>query len=100
MQPHSFYAGLAILICGILAIVIVPSPQQPAALLERLAPRIERAQTLTPETRDTIVWLVERARERTGDPRQRDRWGNAVSRVTTALEAMPQPASIGQTMDR
>jgi len=97
MQPRSFYAGIAVLLCGIAAVALMPSPREPVALLERLAPRIERAQSLTPESRQAILNLMERARNTTGDARHQERRDNALQRVTDAIEAKAEVLSVGQS---
>jgi hypothetical protein len=59
------------------------------AQLERLVPKIERAQTLSPEARETINRLIARQTIARGldDPSQQMRRKAAVERVTSALQA-------------
>jgi hypothetical protein len=54
------------LVIAFAALYLVPPPNldQQIALLERLARKIERAQTLSPEARDTFLRLVDAARAR------------------------------------
>jgi hypothetical protein len=73
-------------ICTLVATTVVPSPRQNVAVLDRLAPRIERAQALAPETRDAIMQLVDRARAPTGDPRYDLRRSVTIERVTEAIK--------------
>ena len=68
-------------------------------MLDRLAPRIERAQTLAPETRDAIMQVVERAPQRNGDPRHDLRRTATIERVTEAIKTRggtPELSSVGQ----
>jgi hypothetical protein len=57
------------------------------AVLDRLAPKLERAQMLPAETRDAIKQLVERARVSTGDARYDVRRSVTIERVTEAIKA-------------
>jgi hypothetical protein len=69
------------------------------AMLERLAPRIERAHVIAPDARDVIQRLVQRVSESIGDHRHEPRRQVAIERVAAALQAkgaMIEPSSIGQ----
>jgi hypothetical protein len=59
------------------------------AQLERLVPKIERAQTLSPEARETINRLIARQTTARGwdDPLQQMRRKAAIERVTSAMQA-------------
>ena len=59
------------------------------AQLERLVPKIERAQTLSPEARETINRLIARQTIARGwdDPSQQMRRKAAIERVTSAMQA-------------
>jgi hypothetical protein len=86
MRPRWFFLAL-LAVCALVAATVVPSPRQDVAVLDRLAPRIERTQTLTPQARDTIMQLVDRARVPTGDARTDVRRSVTIERVTTAIKA-------------
>jgi hypothetical protein len=99
MKPRWFVLTSIAVICGLIAATFVPSPRQDIAVLDRLAPRIERAQTLAPETRTAIMQVVDRARSRNGDPRHEVRRNATIGRVTDALKARggaPELSSVGQ----
>ena len=85
MQPRTACAGLSILVFTLLALTLMTSPCYQVALLERLAPRIERAQSLTPESRNAILELMQRVRDTAIDPRTQERRDRALQRVTDAL---------------
>jgi hypothetical protein len=87
MTPRWFFLALIAVMCGLVTATIVPTPRQDIAVLDRLAPRIERARMLAPETRDTIMRLVDRARAPTGDPRYDVRRSVTIERVTEAIKA-------------
>jgi hypothetical protein len=59
------------------------------AQLERLVPKIERAQTLSPQARETINRLIARQSIAGGwdDPSHRMRRKAAIERVTSAMQA-------------
>ena len=65
-------------------------------MLDRLAPRIERAQMLAPETRDAIMQVVDRARVSTGDPRSDMRRSVTLERVTDAIKTRGGGARVEQ----
>lgn len=95
MQPRTVCATLALLTGALVVLIAVPAPRH-VALLERLAPRIERAQTLTPEARAIILQLMDRARDSSGDARDQARRDDALQRVTDALNGRPE--SVGRAM--
>jgi hypothetical protein len=99
MRPRWFFLALLAVICGLIAATFVPPPRQDVAILDRLAPRIERANTLAPETREAIMQLVDRARTPTGDPRYDVRRSVTIERVTEAIrmkDSGPELSSTGQ----
>jgi hypothetical protein len=104
MKDYKVY--VAMLTVGIALLALTPaflaSPQQNVALLERLAPRIERAHTLAPETRDAILKVVERVRQAPVDARTSERREIALERISHALKAKAaahELTSVGQGMD-
>jgi len=99
MRPRWFLLGSIVVVCVLLAAILLPTHRQDVAVLDRLAPRIERAQTLAPETRDTIMQVVNRARVSTGDPRHNLRRTATIERVTEAIKTRggaPELSSVGQ----
>lgn len=87
MESHrSVLASLAVVI-ALMATAVILTHRQDVAVLDRLAPRIERAQMLAPETTDTILKLVERARAPTGDTRDDLRRNVIIERVIAAIRA-------------
>ena len=92
MTPRWFFLALSAVICALVAATVVPTPRQHVAVLDRLAPRIERAPMLAPESRDAIMHLVDRARLPTGDPRHDVRRSVTIGRVTDAIKAKDGPA--------
>jgi hypothetical protein len=97
MRPRWFFLALIAVIVALVTATFVPTPRQDVAVLDRLAPRLERAQTLPPETRDAIRQLVDRARVSTGDPRYDVRRSVTIERVSDAIKARDGggPALIG-----
>lgn len=87
MTPRSFFLILIAAIVALVAAAYVPTPRQDVAVLDRLAPQLERMQTLPPETRDAIKQLVDRARVSTGDPRYDARRSVTIERVIDAIRA-------------
>lgn len=81
----------AALVVGLLALFVSPSGRDIEDLvqLERLVPKIERAQTLSPEARETIERLIARqslaasSNEQTHQLRRKV----AIERVTSAMKA-------------
>ena len=99
MKPRWFFLALVGMICVLVVTTYVPKPHQDVAVLDRLVPKIERAQGLAPETRDAIMQLVDRARTPTGDPRYDMRRSVTIERVTEAIKVKdggPEPVSTGQ----
>ena len=99
MRPRWFLLASIVVVCALLAATLLPTHRQDVAVLDRLAPRIERAQMLAPETRDTIMQLIDRARVSTGDPRSDMRRSVTLERVTDAIKTRggaPELSSIGQ----
>ena len=96
MQPRSFYAGLALVVCLLAIIALVPASVHDVTVLERLAPRIERAQVLTPEAKTTIATLLDRVRDAVTDPRDQKRRELAIQRVTDALNVKDGLGNTGQ----
>jgi hypothetical protein len=102
----SRWIAISALTVGILGLFLAPAfignHHQSLALLERLAPRIERAPSLPPETRDTILKLVDRVRNAPLDQRSDARRAIAIERVATALKAKEDPhelTSVGRRQD-
>ena len=79
------------LVVGFVAVVMsaVGRDVEDVAQLERLVPKIERAQTLSPEARETINRLIARQTIARGwdDPSQQMRRKAAIERVTSAMQA-------------
>ncbi|HZO45600.1 MAG TPA: hypothetical protein VFB68_06875 [Xanthobacteraceae bacterium] len=86
MKPRWFFLAFVAVIVALVTATYVPTPRQDVAVLDRLAPRLERTQTLPPETRDAIKQLVDRARTPTGDPRHDVRRSVTIERVTDAIK--------------
>lgn len=76
---------------GLVAVFMSPGGRdaEDVAQLERLVPKIERAQTLSPEARETINRLIARQTTARGwdDPLQQMRRKAAIERVTSAMQA-------------
>jgi hypothetical protein len=85
MGPRGFLLGSIIVVCALIAATLISTPRQDIAVLDRLAPRIERAPTISPETRAAIQQLIDRARVSTGDPRNDMRRTVTIERVTDAI---------------
>ena len=86
--PRRYY--LTALAALAFVVVAVPGKEFPdVSQLERLAPRIERAQTLSPETRDVIGRLVTQhdALAGSGGSSQDLRRKAAIERVTSAMQS-------------
>jgi hypothetical protein len=99
MRPRWFLLAATIVVCALIVATYVPTSRQDIAVLDRLAPRIERAQMLAPETRDAIQQLVDRARVSTGDLRSDMRRSVTIERVTDAMKTRGGPelsSSVGQ----
>lgn len=76
---------------GLVAVFMSPGGRdaEDVAQLERLVPKIERAQTLSPEARETINRLIARQTIARGwdDPSRQMRRKAAIERVTSAMQA-------------
>jgi hypothetical protein len=84
--------GLAVaLIGGVMQYNGAPDPATQPEFLERLALRVERAGTLTPQARETIAHVVERAVAATSrrDAEREARRQLAIVRLEGALRAIP-----------
>ena len=85
------WCWIAVLVAGFGAAFMSPAGRdvEDVAQLERLVPKIERAQTLSPEARDTINRLIARQSTAGGwdDPTHRMRRKAAIERVTSAMQA-------------
>ncbi|HET7256933.1 MAG TPA: hypothetical protein VFJ46_24475 [Xanthobacteraceae bacterium] len=85
------WCWIAVLVGGFGAAFMSPAGRdvEDVAQLERLVPKIERAQTLSPEARDTINRLIARQSTAGGwdDPARRMRRKAAIERVTSAMQA-------------
>ena len=83
--------GLAIaLLGGVIEYHAAPDPATQTEFLERLTVRVERASTLTPETRASVTRVVERALAVPGhDAKSEQRRQNAIVRLESALRAVP-----------
>lgn len=84
------WCWIAVLVAGFGAAFMSPAGRvEDVAQLERLVPKIERAQTLSPEARDTINRLIARQSTAGGwdDPARRMRRKAAIERVTSAMQA-------------
>jgi len=98
MRPRWFVLALVAVVCVLIATTFVPTPRRDVAVLDRLAPRIERANTLAPETREAIMQLVDRARARTGgDPRYDLRRSVTIERVTEAIKVKDGGGELSST---
>jgi hypothetical protein len=87
MRPRWFFLALLAVVVALVTATYVPTPRQDVAVLDRLAPRLERTQTLPPETRDAVKQLIDRARTSTGDPRHDVRRSITIERVNDAIKA-------------
>ena len=83
---------------GLVAVFMSPGGRdaEDVAQLERLVPKIERAQTLSPEARETINGLIARQTVARGrdDPSQQMRRKAAIERVTSAMQAKESIAAV------
>lgn len=98
MNTHSSPRTSFAVVCALFAATFVTTPREDVAVLDRLAPRIERAQTLAPEARDAIMRLVDGARASTGNSRYDVRRSATIERVADAIKARsgPELTSVGQ----
>ena len=90
LLPHWCYT--TVLAVGLVAVFMSPAGRdvEDVAQLERLVPKIERAQTLSPEARETINRLIARQNLAGGrdDPSHQMRRKAAIERVTGAKESI------------
>ena len=96
LLPHWCYT--TVLAVGLVAVFMSPAGRgvEDIAQLERLAPKIERAQTLSPEARETIDRLIARQTIARGwdDPSRQMRRKAAIERVTSAMQAKESIAAV------
>ncbi len=99
MLPRWGYAAATAI--GLSALLFVPPDRsiEEVARLERLAPEIERARTLPPETRESISRLVTRQSMLvgTGGQSHEVRRKAAIDRVTSAMRAK-EDSSTGKSI--
>lgn len=100
MLPRWGYA--AALVIGLSALIFIPPDRntEEVARLERLAPEIERARALPPETRESISRLVARQSMLMGtggQPSHEIRRKAAIDRVTSAMKAK-EDSSTGRSI--
>ena len=82
------YIAAGTICVALLCLVPAQDARRHVALFEPLAPKIERAQTLSPDTHETISRLVQAARLRTPPDAPYDvRRQAAIDRVANALRA-------------
>lgn len=93
-----------VLAVGLVAVFMSPAGRgvEDIAQLERLAPKIERAQTLSPEARETIDRLIARQNLADGrdDPSYQMRRKAAIERVTSAMQAKESIAVVSDVAAR
>ena len=93
-----------VLAVGLVAVFMSPAGRgvEDIAQLERLAPKIERAQTLSPEARETIDRLIARQNLAGGrdDPSYQMRRKAAIERVTSAMQAKESIAVVSDVAAR
>ena len=89
---------------GLVAVFMSPGGRdaEDVAQLERLVPKIERAQTLSPEARETINRLIARQTTARGwdDPLQQMRRKAAIERVTSAMQAKESIPAVSDVASR
>ena len=89
---------------GLVAVFMSPGGRdaEDVAQLERLVPKIERAQTLSPEARETINRLIARQTTARGwdDPSQQMRRKAAIERVTSAMQAKESIPAVSDVASR
>ncbi len=102
LLPHWCYT--TVLAVGLVAVFMSPAGRgvEDIAQLERLAPKIERAQTLSPEARETIDRLIARQNLADGrdDPSYQMRRKAAIERVTSAMQAKESIAVVSDVAAR
>jgi hypothetical protein len=93
-----------VLAVGLVAVFMSPAGRgvEDIAQLERLAPKIERAQTLSPEARETIDRLIARQNLAGGrdDPSYQMRRKAAIERVTSAMQVKESIAAVSDVAAR
>ena len=93
-----------VLVVGLVAVFMSPAGRgvEDIAQLERLVPKIERAQTLSPEARETINRLIARQGTAGGrdDPSHQMRRKAAIERVTSAMQAKESIAAVSDVAAR
>jgi len=89
---------------GLVAVFMSPAGRdvEDVAQLERLVPKIERAQTLSTEARETINRLIARQNLAGGrdDPSHQMRRKAAIERVTGAMQAKESIAAVSDVAAR
>jgi len=99
MLPRWGYAAATVV--GLSALLFIPPDRtiEEVARLERLAPEIERARTLAPETRESINRLIARQSVLvgTGGQLHEIRRKTAIDRVTSAMRAK-EDSSTGRSI--
>ena len=89
---------------GLVAVFMSPGGRdaEDVVQLERLVPKIERAQTLSPEARETINRLIARQTIARGwdDPSQQMRRKAAIERVTSAMQAKESIPAVSDVASR
>ncbi len=102
LLPHWRYT--AALVVGFVAVFMNPAGRdvEDVAQLERLVPKIERAQTLSPEARETINRLIARQNLAGGpdDPSHQMRRKAAIERITGAMQAKESIAAVSDVAAR
>ena len=102
LLPHWRYT--AALIVGFVAVFMSPAGRdvEDVAQLERLVPKIERAQALSPEARETINRLIARQGTAGGrdDPSHQMRRKAAIERVTSAMQVKESIAAVSDVAAR
>jgi hypothetical protein len=102
LLPHWRYTTA--LVVGLVAVFMSLAGRdvEDVAQLERLAPKIERAQALSPEARETINRLIARQDLAGGrdDPSHQMRRKAAVERVTSAMQAKESIAVVSDIAAR
>ena len=86
---HWYYGAAGLGIATALFMAVPSQNVDGIARLERLAPRIERAHVLPPDTKDAISGLLARQRALTGSHNGavESRRRSAIERVTSAMQA-------------
>jgi hypothetical protein len=97
--PRLHWCYVAALAVGFTALPVglTNRSNEDIAQLERLTPRIERARTLSPEAKEAIDRVVARQSILigSGDPSHDARRKLAIERITTAIKAKDDSATVG-----